>query len=86
MSSIPTRKGQAVASVAFSRAPYNLYSDAPRHNVTPFAEISDYPFDVVVEFVVVVVVARWVVVDVVVEVGRVNFGVIDTGRIGCATR
>ena len=77
---------ETVTSVAFLRAPYNLYSDAPRNNVTPFADKSRYPLEVVVALGADVVVAPGVVVEVVVEVGSVNFGVIDTGRIGWATR
>ena len=82
MSSIPTREGYTVASVAFSRAPYNLYSDAPRVHVTPFSANSDYPCAPVVGLGVVVVVPAWVVVVVVVEAGSVNFGVMETGRMG----
>lgn len=82
MSSIPTREGYTVASVAFSRAPYNLYSDAPHDHVTPLSAESDYPWDVVVGLSVVVVVPAWAVVVVVVEAGSVNFGVMETGRMG----
>ncbi len=82
MSSIPTREGYTVASVAFSRAPYNLYSDAPHVHVTPLSAESDYPCDVVVALRVVVVVPAWVVVVVVVEAGSVSFGVMETGRMG----
>ncbi len=82
MSSIPTREGYTVTSVAFSRAPYNLHSDAPHDHVTPFGANSDYPCAPVVGLSVVVVVPAWVAVVVVVEGGRVNFGVMDTGRMG----